>query len=201
MQQKELASLLDISPAMVSRLAKRGMPTDTIERAERWRKRHLEPGRVKGSRADTIKPVCLEPEPIKTIKPQAAPQVPPLVPDMEALGGLIDDAMDKGNQYGAAVRAFQLRRLMRHITDNDCPVRLTLRVWVFLLDYMLHEEADIRSAPVTGELLTAAEFCSSSAQSQSNWSPGSVLFEACDFDDNALNGWPDSDCNDEETEN
>lgn len=53
MQQKELAQLLDISPAMVSRLAKRGMPTDTLERAERWRKRHLEPGRVKGSRFGT----------------------------------------------------------------------------------------------------------------------------------------------------
>ena len=55
MQQKELATLLDISPTMVSRLAKRGMPTDTLERAERWRKRHLEPGRVKGSRAGTTK--------------------------------------------------------------------------------------------------------------------------------------------------
>ena len=201
MQQKELASLLDISTAMVSRLVKRGMPTDTIERAERWRKRHLEPGRVKGSRADTIKTVRLEPEPPKTIKPQAAPQVMPLVPDMEALGSLIDDALAKGNQYGAAVRAFQLRRLMRHITDNDCPVRLTLRVWVFLLDYMLHEEADVRSAIATGELLTASEFCSSSTQSMYHWSPGSVLFEACDFDDNALNGWPDGDCDDDETEN
>ena len=52
MQQNELATLLDISPAMVSRLAKRGMPTDTLERAERWRRRHLEPGRVKGARLD-----------------------------------------------------------------------------------------------------------------------------------------------------
>ena len=52
MQQKELATLLNISPAMVSRLAKRGMPTDTLERAERWRRRHLEPGRVKGARID-----------------------------------------------------------------------------------------------------------------------------------------------------
>ena len=50
MQQKELATLLDISPAMVSRLAKRGMPTDTLERAERWRRRHLAPGRGKGAR-------------------------------------------------------------------------------------------------------------------------------------------------------
>lgn len=52
MQQKELATLLNISPAMVSRLAKRGMPVDSVERAERWRRRHLEPGRVKGARLD-----------------------------------------------------------------------------------------------------------------------------------------------------
>lgn len=52
MQQKELAKLLDISPAMVCRLAKKGMPTDTLERAQRWRKRHIEPGRMKGIRHD-----------------------------------------------------------------------------------------------------------------------------------------------------
>jgi hypothetical protein len=50
MQRNELAALLDISPSMVSRLAKRGMPTDDLERARRWRKRHLHPGRVKGAR-------------------------------------------------------------------------------------------------------------------------------------------------------
>ena len=61
MQQKELASLLDISPAMVSRLAKQGMPTDTLERATRWRKRHLEPGRVKGSKMGTVKAIPLQP--------------------------------------------------------------------------------------------------------------------------------------------
>lgn len=52
MQQNELAKLLDISPAMVSKLKKQGMPTDDLDRAKRWRKRHLEPGRIKGSRFD-----------------------------------------------------------------------------------------------------------------------------------------------------
>lgn len=50
MNQKELAEALSISPAMVSKLAKRGMPTDSLERAQRWRGRHLEPGRVKANR-------------------------------------------------------------------------------------------------------------------------------------------------------
>lgn len=50
MQRKHLATALNISTSMVCRLAKRGMPTDDLERAQRWRKRHLEPGRVKGVR-------------------------------------------------------------------------------------------------------------------------------------------------------
>ncbi len=54
MLQKELATALDISPAMVSKLAKRGMPTDTLERAQRWRKRHLEPGRLKARPLDAV---------------------------------------------------------------------------------------------------------------------------------------------------
>lgn len=53
MLMKELAAALGISAAMVSKLAKRGMPTDSFERALRWRRRNLEPGRVKGQRAGT----------------------------------------------------------------------------------------------------------------------------------------------------
>lgn len=56
MLKKELAQALGISAAMVSKLAKRGMPTDTVERAQRWRKRHLEPGRLKGQRLGTTAP-------------------------------------------------------------------------------------------------------------------------------------------------
>ena len=56
MLKKELAEALGISGAMVSKLAKRGMPTDSLERAQRWRRRHLEPGRVKGQRMGTTAP-------------------------------------------------------------------------------------------------------------------------------------------------
>jgi transcriptional regulator with XRE-family HTH domain len=51
---KELARLLGISPQMVSKLRKRGMPTDSLERAQRWRRRNLEPGRVKGVRVGAV---------------------------------------------------------------------------------------------------------------------------------------------------
>lgn len=54
MTGKELARLLGISPQMVSKLRKRGMPTDSLERAQRWRRRNLEPGRVKGVRVGAV---------------------------------------------------------------------------------------------------------------------------------------------------
>lgn len=56
MKQKDLAAELGISPAMVSRLARRGMPTDSVQRAQKWRRSHLSPARVKGNRADTVAP-------------------------------------------------------------------------------------------------------------------------------------------------
>lgn len=53
MNRKQLAAALGISASMVSRLAnERGMPTDSVERAVRWRSRHLEVARTKGNRGD-----------------------------------------------------------------------------------------------------------------------------------------------------
>lgn len=55
MTGKELAAALGISGAMVSRLIRRGMPSDDIDRAMRWRRRHLQVGRMKGVRRGTEK--------------------------------------------------------------------------------------------------------------------------------------------------
>jgi hypothetical protein len=58
-QQKELAALLGVSQAMVSRHIKMGMPSDSLERAQKWRRRKLVPSRVKGVRlgtAEALKP-------------------------------------------------------------------------------------------------------------------------------------------------
>jgi hypothetical protein len=59
MNGSEMAAALGLSPAMVSKLRKRGMPMDTVERAERWRKRHLNHLRSKGVRIDTPRPPAM----------------------------------------------------------------------------------------------------------------------------------------------
>ena len=73
MNQKELAQALGISPGMVSRLVRRGMPADDLQRAQRWRKRHLEPGRVKGARFDPTASSA-----VQTPAPAPAPAISPI---------------------------------------------------------------------------------------------------------------------------
>lgn len=212
MQQKELAMLLDISPAMVSRLAKRGMPTDSQERAERWRKRHLEPGRVKGSRSGTVKAALSKPAnptgpapcvAVAGVEDAGAWLDAVLVPailstcDLETTGRLIDDALAQGNAYAAAVRTHQLREQLRAVNAGLDDPRLSVRVWLSLITYMLHEDSDVQDAPDMGELLTPGE-AGQRLCPENPWPADVVLFEACDFDDNALNGFPGGDGSDDE---
>jgi hypothetical protein len=127
MQQNELANLLDISPAMVSRLAKRGMPTDTLERAQRWRKRHLEPARVKGSRFDKNR---------KTKPAMPAPSTPnpaALLPgvtlaEVELAGVQLDQALSNGDRAAAQMMTSVIRVLLRSLPTGAWPA-FTLRVW------------------------------------------------------------------------
>lgn len=67
--QSELAQALQVSPAVVCRDARRGMPTDSVEAARDWRARHLRP-RVKGGRAA---PEAAPPAPVAA--PVAAPRL------------------------------------------------------------------------------------------------------------------------------
>lgn len=50
--QNHLAELLGISKGAASKQAGRGMPTNTLEAARAWRKAHLNPASVKGTRFD-----------------------------------------------------------------------------------------------------------------------------------------------------
>ena len=186
MQQKELANLLGVSPAMVSRHAKRGMPTDTLERAERWRKRHLEPGRVKGNRYT----------PNHDPAPAHLPSLPKVLPcvldvEIEAAGDPIDAALICGNLYGAAIRTMQLRDLLRQVTDDASP-GLSLRVWLALLDCTLHPTSEMRFTPNMGEFMTPGEFGARVCPAYP-WPAHTVLFHACDIDDDAINGYQTDD--------
>jgi len=186
MQQKELAALLNISPAMVSRLAKRGMPTDTLERAERWRRRHLEPGRVKGNRAD------FNPHTKQAPASHASPPGPVGFmsdAEVELISDLVNGALARGNHELAASRVLQLRERLA-LAAPDASPRLTVRVWLALLGYMLHKESEFRNAPDMDAMLTPGE-CGARVSPAWPWPAHTVIVEACDSERYSVNGWPE----------
>lgn len=108
MTKQELAAMLGISGAMVSKLAKRGMPTHSVDAAQRWRRRHLEPSRVKGVRHERPRRPAVDP-----------------VAHAAALGLL---AAGDFPQHEAALRA-ALRAVPE---DQQDAVALPVEVWEWL---------------------------------------------------------------------
>lgn len=188
MQQKELAAALGISPAMVSRLKKMKMPTDSVEKAQRWRKRHLEPGRIKGARFD----------PKQATKPTAPATAPAAalvacvsVADVEAAGVELDSALSEGDQAWAGVMLQQVRDLLR-LTHDDAKPRLSLRVWLALVDWFIHPGCAIHKAPDKAVLLNPVEF----GMRWHGWDDYPLLNEhtldqARDWNDYSIKGWPE----------
>jgi len=66
-----LAELLGIAKSAVTAQATRGMPTDSLEAAQAWRKRNIDPARMKGNRFDAH----YQRRPVQTpARPSATPE-------------------------------------------------------------------------------------------------------------------------------
>ena len=185
MLKKELAALLNISPAMVSRLAKRGMPTDNLERAQRWRKRHLEPGRVKGSRYDPNVTDTGQTLPPGTAGAGGAASLARAERHASATG----EALAGGDVIEAAAMLDKMRALLRRLPGDARP-RMPLLVWLALVDWVLIDDAHVRQAPDQAAVLDSAEFC---ARVRPDTSPGLAnhwLELACDWKGFSVAGLP-----------
>lgn len=191
MLQKELAKILGISPAMVSKLKKLGMPVDDPDRSRRWRKRNLEPGRIKGSRFDPNRGAQIVAAPHATPSTATADLQAELLPEVEAAGAAIDQALATENGEWAALMVAQVRDLLRKIFDDAQP-RLSLQVWLALVEWFIHPDCAIGKAPDKETLLTPAEF----AMRWHGWEIAHdlnayALDQARDWDDRSINGWPE----------
>ncbi|MDO8283883.1 MAG: hypothetical protein Q7T69_02640 [Rhodoferax sp.] len=187
MQQKELAKLLGISPAMVSKLKKMNMPIDSLEKAQRWRRRHLEPGRVKGVRFDPTQPAeQINATPAATAKPKAS------VENVESAALALDASLMENDAAWAKLMVQQFRQLLRQLSDDAEP-RLSLRVWLALVDWIIPPDLPVCRATNTTELLTPREFGLRWHYQLPPWPLLShhTFNHACDWDDISINGWPD----------
>lgn len=202
MQQKELASLLDISPAMVSRLAKRGMPTDTLERAEKWRRRHLEPSRVKGARIDTVKAAPCKPDGLAGTQQgdnhpgdlsqdriNAAALAGPVSPAIVELWSNATRHAQASGAETAGGMVTELRALLRRLQAGDHP-RMALGVWLALTDYSMCPESELRKATDLDTLLDPNGFAARLNPDFANLGDFWLGNMACDWEGYAVNGWP-----------
>ena len=178
MNQKELAQALGISPGMVSRLAKRGMPTDSLQRAQRWRKRHLEPGRVKGSRFDPAAASAVQ-------TPAPAPALSPienlvrLAAKMQALAQAANAELIEVGGCVELVDLEPLRCAMRAWPTEAISTApaLPLRVWLALNEFCLLRRSPLWQYPNRDEPMGVARL----AQVAGIASNGTSFFvSACD---------------------
>lgn len=141
MNQNELAEQLGISPGMVSKLKKRGMPTDNIDRAKRWRKRHLQPGMVKGVKFDPRADVVVDATPaVDSVRPVAA-----IGPDgAEAMGTALWKHSQDSEKPLSLDALEPLREMLRDLPlRGDRPV-LPLGLWLALVDHAIVDHAKER---------------------------------------------------------
>lgn len=94
MKKSDLAQALGISASMVSRLSKRGMPVDCVERAKRWRKRHIEPGRIKDTRYDPSAHAKQQEQVHEAIAQAVQEAVEQSGPPLRDAIGLLDEAIN-----------------------------------------------------------------------------------------------------------
>jgi hypothetical protein len=152
MTQKELAQALGITPGMVSRLAKRGMPVDSVERAQRWRKRHLEPSRIKGNRFDTST------IPTPKNKPTIGAPLDTQPHRLQLLSGAMDAAL--AQQPPALVDTEPLRNVLRAWPLSEPVPPMSVRVWLALVGHCIADtpKALAQSWPMQSQLMTHVQF-------------------------------------------
>ena len=194
MTKKELARLLGVSASIVSRHAKAGMPTDTIERAQKWRKRHLEPARVKGARSNASpSPSTQPPNPAAAASPQktrAGDSAQPSIESIEALARMANTALTNAPASSAAAIVAELRVALRGLTSFDVNLHMSMRVWLALVSWWMHPEAEERQTTDLEPVLTPNEFCARVSAPGLGRIGVVWLDVACDWDGYSITGWP-----------
>lgn len=186
MLNKELAQLLGVSESMVSRLAKRGMPIDSLERAQRWRKRHLEPGRVKGSRYDST-------------AQQAPAATGAKVRDLPSCIEQLNKALQAGPVQPGAPLIVTTRNALRLRVDwrqDVHTLKMPVRVWVRLLEAVCSIDLVARAATLEQATnVTAVQLADSLHEGHPpEWAAGTLLeavWDLHDHDGSALQSYND----------
>jgi len=129
----ELSNKLCIDKSVVSRLAKKGMPTHSVDAAQAWREEHAKP-RAKRGQAGTpppppVKITIPKPPPPQreaapnceiSQKPQPTPEPPPQPeqPEPEPTPSA-DPADEQENELAASMASLQFARVVEKVAKNE----------------------------------------------------------------------------------
>jgi len=141
-----LAELLGIAKSAVTAQAARGMPTYSLEAAQEWRRRNIDPARVKGNRMDAH----YQPrQPVRPVHPAPQPAAPE--PDWFALAALSLDlaalVLDGGQSIDALIPS--LRAALHCVPEHE---RAALPLPVSVMDVLVKHVSDALPSPETNPL-------------------------------------------------
>ena len=141
MLKKDLALGLGISGPMVSKLAKRGMPTDSVEHAQQWREKNLEPSRLKSNKGGDAMPArpSLSGDPVEVRNP-AMPSAQAAKLDGGEFGDVLDGDLLYQKTRETKARAdtleLDLYEQKKTLTSTALTRQANTTAWRFLRDML-----------------------------------------------------------------
>ena len=141
-----LAELLGIAKSAVTAQAARGMPTHDLAAAQEWRRRNIDPARVKGNRLDAH----YQPrQPVRPVQP--VPQPAPPEPDWFALAALSLDlaelVLDSGQSIDVLIPS--LRAALHWVPEHERPA---LPLPLTVINVLVKHVSDALPSPDTNPL-------------------------------------------------
>lgn len=141
MLKKDLACGLGISAAMVTKLCSRGMPTDSLEHAQQWREKNLDPSRLKSNKGGDTMPArpSLAGDPVGARNP-AMPSAQASQCNGDNFGGVLDGDLLHQKTRETKARAdtleLDLYEQKKTLTSTALTRQTNMSAWRFLRDML-----------------------------------------------------------------
>ena len=133
------------------------------------------------------------PNPAAAASPQktrAGDSAQPSIESIEALARMANTALTNAPASSAAAIVAELRVALRGLTSFDVNLHMSMRVWLALVSWWMHPEAEERQTTDLEPVLTPNEFCARVSAPGLGRIGVVWLDVACDWDGYSITGWP-----------
>jgi hypothetical protein len=103
---------------------------------------------------------------------------------------MANTALTNAPASSAAAIVAELRAALRGLTSYEVQLRMSMRVWLALVSWHMHPEAEERQTTDLEPVLTPNEFCARISAPGLGRIGTVWLDAACDWDGYSVTGWP-----------